>query len=366
MNPFRSSLRRTCAAFAASAIGRRPAATALLQHSRPPQVVCRDPAVAKGGTSPSAALRLFSTATSSSSSFQPADPPGTHGTPVFSNIDFSNNPSSSAQLRNTSPSSVFVVTGANRGIGLQFVKSLLERTKGTVVACCRNPEAATELQQLKDSSTSGNSRLKMFQLDVEDQNSIEAAGAAIRDQFDRVDLLLNVAGILGDAKTTPGPERSIDKMDRAWFEKTLAVNLIGPVMLTKELLPLLKQRRRRKSDIDDDDLRPPAVVANLSARVGSISDNNLGGWYSYRMSKTALNQATRTLAHELKRHSAWALAMHPGTTDTGLSEPFQGNLKEGSLFPVEFTVTQLLNVIDSMEEEHSGGLYDWAGQALSF
>jgi len=206
----------------------------------------------------------------------------------------------------------------------------------------------------------------MVRLDVEDQDSIEAAGSEIRNQFDRVDILLNVAGILGDAKNTPGPERSLSKMDRKWFEKTLAVNLIGPVMLSKELSPLMMQRRRRKTAEHGEDSRPPAIIANLSARVGSISDNGLGGWYSYRMSKSALNQATRTMALELKRHSAWCVALHPGTTDTGLSKPFQANVKPDSLFPVEFTVSQLLKVIDNMQEENSGGFYDWAGQAISF
>ena len=108
------------------------------------------------------------------------------------------------------------------------------------------------------------------------------------------------------------------------------------------------------------------MVANLSARVGSISDNGLGGWYSYRMSKSALNQATRTMAHELKRQSTWCIALHPGTTDTDLSKPFQKNVQEGRLFPVDFTVSQLLDVIDSMGEENSGGLYDWAGKAIPF
>jgi NAD(P)-dependent dehydrogenase (short-subunit alcohol dehydrogenase family) len=209
------------------------------------------------------------------------------------------------------------------------------------------------------------SRIHIVRLDVEDQASIEQAGADIRDKFDRVDLLLNVAVILGDAKNTPGPERSLAKMDREWLEKSLAVNLIGPVMFSKELSPLIMQRRGRKAD-GDNLSRPTAVIANLSARVGSISDNGLGGWYSYRMSKAALNQATRTMALELKRNSAWTVALHPGTTNTGLSEPFQGNVKEGSLFPVDFTVTQLLNIIDSMQEENSGGFYDWSGQALSF
>jgi NAD(P)-dependent dehydrogenase (short-subunit alcohol dehydrogenase family) len=184
-------------------------------------------------------------------------------------------------------------------------------------------------------------------------------GEDIRQTFDRVDLLLNVAGLLGDGKTTPGPERSLAKIEREWFETTLAVNLIGPVMLSKELSSLMKKPRRDKE-------RPSAVIANLSARVGSISDNEIGGWYSYRISKSGLNQATRTLALELKRHGTFAVSLHPGTTKTDLSEPFSANVKEGKMFPVDFTVNQLLDVIDSLTDQHSGGFYDWAGQSLSF
>jgi NAD(P)-dependent dehydrogenase (short-subunit alcohol dehydrogenase family) len=209
------------------------------------------------------------------------------------------------------------------------------------------------------------SRIQVVCLDVEDQQSIESASSIIKDKFDRVDMLLNVAGILGDGKGTPGPERSLSKMDRDWLEKTMAVNLIGPVMLSKELAPLMMQRRKKKKSSEEEE-RAVAVIANLSARVGSISDNGLGGWYSYRMSKAALNQATRTMALELKRQSTWCVALHPGTTNTDLSKPFQANVKADKLFPVEFTVRQLLDVIDSMDEENSGGFYDWAGEALSF
>lgn len=216
-------------------------------------------------------------------------------------------------------------------------------------------------------------RIKIIQLDLEDQSSIENAGSEIKLQFNRVDLLLNVAGLLGDGgKTTPGPERSINKIDRKWFEKSFACNVIGPVMLTKELSSLLMQRQLTRKNVDDTNnssntiSRSPAIIVNLSARVGSISDNELGGWYSYRISKAALNQATRTIALEMKRSNTWAISLHPGTTNTDLSVPFQNNVKDGSLFPVEFTSNQLLNLIDSLEEKHSGGLYDWAGQSISF
>eukprot|EP00977_Amphora_coffeiformis_P021345 scaffold9208_cov154-Amphora_coffeaeformis.AAC.4 len=271
-----------------------------------------------------------------------------------------------SEKRNQDPEAVFVVTGASRGIGLQFVKALTTKTQGKIVACCRKPEQATQLNEFIGTLPNP-SRVEVIPLDLEEQSSIEAFGTRVRNTYNRVDILLNVAGLLGDSKTTPGPERSLARVDRKWFETSLAINLIGPVMVTQELVPLLGQRRRPRKDNDDGTKdRPAAVVANLSARVGSISDNRIGGWYSYRISKAGLNQATRTMALELGRQSVWCVALHPGTTDTDLSKPFQANVKKESLFPVDFTVNQLLSVIDSVHAEHSGGLYDWAGKSVSF
>lgn len=310
--------------------------------------------------------RLFST-------FQAPEPPKSKGLNIFDDIDVTVSDSTSlvSSLRNSDPDSVFVVNGASRGIGFQFVQKLLSDTKGRVVACCRTPNNAPNLQELLSSlDEKSRARIELIQLDVEDQDSIEQASQEIKGKYDRVDLLLNVAGILGDGKSTPGPERSVAKIEREWMEKTFQVNVIGPVMLSKELAPLMAQKRKssRKKAGDDQNekKRAPAVIANLSARVGSISDNGLGGWYSYRMSKSALNQATRTLANEMKRQSVWCIALHPGTTDTDLSQPFQRNVQEGRLFPVEFTVDSLMKVIDCMDEDNSGGLYDWAGKAIPF
>lgn len=192
-------------------------------------------------------------------------------------------------------------------------------------------------------------------------------------------MLLNVAGILGDGGVkTPGPERSIRNLDRSWAAKTMEVNYFGPLFVSQALAPLMKtnvrggRRKRQNNDTGgetagkDIDQRPVSIIANLSARVGSISDNGLGGWISYRSSKAALNQATRTMALELKRQGTWTISLHPGTTDTDLSKPFQRNVKEGRLFPVDFTAERLLDVVDCMEEVHSGGFYDWSGTALPF
>jgi NAD(P)-dependent dehydrogenase (short-subunit alcohol dehydrogenase family) len=219
---------------------------------------------------------------------------------------------SNAFIRNNDADAVFVVNGASRGIGLQFVKSLLQRAKGKIVACCRSPSTAHDLQII----VSGHpERVRILPLDLEQQSTIDDLGNTITKEYQRVDALFNVAGILGDGITTPGPERTLASIERDWLEKSLAVNVIGPVMLTKALSPLMRTTGRRTITVEGQDGdqikidlpqgRPQTIVANLSARVGSISDNRLGGWYSYRLSKSALNQATKTLGLELKRQGTW-------------------------------------------------------------
>lgn len=304
------------------------------------------------GAGPSAACtsmtRLLST------SFQPPPPNTYHGTPVYENVDIA---SPKPAARSDDADAVFVVTGASRGMGLQFVKSLLSRTSGKVVAACRDPDGAAPAL----SSIDPGGRLETVRLDVTDQDQIEAVSAEIEAKHGRVDGLFNVAGVLGDGTSTPGPERNLAKLDRDWLRDQMEVNAIGPMMLTQALAPLMRSKKGRKAS------RAPTVVVNMSARVASIADNTGPlGWHSYRMSKAALNQGTRTISHELKRQGTWCLALYPGFTDTDMSKPFQKGVKEGMLFPVDFTVERMLDVVDGMEERHSGGMYDWAGQALPF
>ena len=245
-----------------------------------------------------------------------------------------------ATSRNADPNAVFVVTGASGGIGSTIVEQLHERTAGTVYACCRDPSKVSALD-----------RVRPVQLDVCDDASIEALPAAVGD---RVDALWNVGGVLHEGDR--GPERSLDAVDREWLLKSVDVNCAGPILVTKTLRKALNAGRRGGANA-----RPASVVANLSARVGSIADNGLGGWYSYRLSKAALNQATVTCARELKRQRTICVALHPGTTDTGLSKPFQARVAPEKLFPVEFTASQLLDIVDGLEEDDSGRFIDWAG-----
>lgn len=288
------------------------------------------------------------------SAFDPPTPPSFNGQAVFPDINMKQ-PSSCSIVRNQDPNSVFVVTGASRGIGLQIVKDLMDRSKGIVVACCRSPNDAEQLKEFV-SSFKNPDRILIHALDLENQDTIDHLASFLKERYNRVDVLYNVAGILGDGQTTPGPERSLRGMDREWAMKSFQVNYLGPMFLAQACAPMMRKKK--------DDQK--SVICNLSARVGSISDNGLGGWISYRASKSALNQGTKTLALELKRQGTYTIALHPGTTDTDLSKPFQKNVREDRLFPVDFTSERMIDAVDCMDDGHTGGFYDWNGTALPF
>lgn len=139
------------------------------------------------------------------------------------------------------------------------------------MACCRAPKEAEHLHNfIKSLPTNEMRRVSIKNLDLEDQETIETLGNEIADSHKRVDVLYNVAGILGDGKNTSGPERSLRSLDRNWTIKSMSVNYMGPIFLSQVLAPMMK------STLKKDD-RGKSVIANLSARVGSISDNGLGG-----------------------------------------------------------------------------------------
>jgi NAD(P)-dependent dehydrogenase (short-subunit alcohol dehydrogenase family) len=184
--------------------------------------------------------------------------------------------------------------------------------------------------------------------DLTDPASITAAAAALATP---PDLVITATGLLHAEGLAP--ERDLRQLSAESFARAFAINATGPALVAQAFLPLMPKGRK-------------TLFAALSARVGSISDNRLGGWHAYRASKAALNQILRTIAIEQARKNpdSIILGLHPGTVDTDLSKPFQRNVK--TLFTARESATHLLRVIDAATSGHSGNLYDWKGEAIPF
>jgi NAD(P)-dependent dehydrogenase (short-subunit alcohol dehydrogenase family) len=230
-----------------------------------------------------------------------------------------------------------LVMGAGGAIGEAVVEALAaDPGVAHVLACSRNPRPY------------GHAKVTGRQADILDDASIAAALEGVRE----IDLVIVATGLLHE---TPGlsPEKSWRALDRDQLMRSFAVNAVGPALVAKHALPLLPRQGK-------------AVFAALSARVGSISDNRLGGWYGYRASKAALNQLIRTLAIELarQRKEAICVGLHPGTVDSALSRPFQAGVTEGKLFTPVFAAERLLAVIDGLDASASGQLIAWDGQVI--
>ncbi|CDP12601.1 unnamed protein product [Coffea canephora] len=252
---------------------------------------------------------------------------------------------------------VSMVQGASRGIGLEFVRQLLEtRDEGYVVATCRNPTAATGLMELKNKFIE---RLEIQRLDVTIESTMEETANAVRNKYGSLNLLINTSGILSIPDVLH-PETTLSKVQQSSLLLAYEVNAVGPILVTKHMWPLLKVGGGSGTE------REVAVVANLSARVGSIGDNRLGGWHSYRASKAALNQLTKTMCVEFARRKdpLICLLLHPGTVDTDLSRPFQRNVPEDKLFSKEFSVQKLLSIINNAKNPDNGKFFAWDGSEI--
>lgn len=188
-------------------------------------------------------------------------------------------------------------------------------------------------------------------IDYADADSIQQLVEGVSSACGALHLVIISTGLLHQPPT--GPEKSLDQLKADTLADAFAVNAIGPTQLLRSLLPLLQHEQ-------------PAVAAALSARVGSIDDNRLGGWYSYRASKAALNQLWKTAAIELKRRRSnpACVLLHPGTVDTPLSEPFQANVPAEKLFEPARAARQLLAVLAGVTRDDSGRFLAWDGQDI--
>lgn len=230
-----------------------------------------------------------------------------------------------------------VIIGGSGGIGLAMVQEVLSRFHHAKVAATYH----------NTSPTWQHPRLTWHALDATQETQVQA----LSEPFSQVDWLINCVGVLHTP--SKGPEKNLSALDTDFFLYNLTHNALPSLLLAKHFTAKLKH-----SDA--------AKFATLSARVGSISDNQLGGWYSYRASKAALNMLLKTLSIEWKRSlkKGVVLALHPGTTDTKLSAPFHSNVAPDKLFSPARVAHDLVNLIDAATPEHSGGFYAYDGQVL--
>ena len=188
-------------------------------------------------------------------------------------------------------------------------------------------------------------------MDYECESSIERA-ASLASQKLPLDMVIVATGMLHDDDIMP--EKSLRELSPEKFQRLFAVNTIFPAMVAKHFLPLLNKKSR-------------SILAVLSARVGSISGNRLGGWYSYRASKAALNMIIKGAAIEIGRLNKQAIVvgLHPGTVDSRLSAPFQRNVAEGKLFTPDYSVGKLLEVLATLTPSNSSGkCFAWDGMEI--
>ena len=187
-------------------------------------------------------------------------------------------------------------------------------------------------------------------IDYQDEASINASALTASKEI-ALDRVIITTGILHDGDIMP--EKSLRDLSVEKFHRIFAVNTITPALIAKHFLPRLNKEK-------------PSIFATLSARVGSISDNQLGGWYAYRASKAALNMIIKNAAIEVGRVNKKAIivALHPGTVDSYLSKPFQRNVAKEKLFRPEYSTEKLLAVLENLTPEQTGKCFAWDGKEV--
>ncbi|CAL8259073.1 unnamed protein product [Lota lota] len=262
---------------------------------------------------------------------------------------------------------VAVVQGASRGLGLEFCKQLLKwKTPAVVIATCRNPDGCLELQNLAArGGAPGRGTLSLIQLDVDREDEVRGAAERVAAQFGRVDLIINCSAMLHPSGRG---ETSLRDVSAQGVLATVTTNTVGPLLMAKYFTPLLQQGAGLfGSQPPESGRQHRGLIVNMTAKVGSIGDNALGGWYSYRLSKAALNMVTRTLAIELGRsthNKVVCVSLHPGTVATDLSSPYLRNVPAHRLFSPEHSVSLLLDLIHTLNMEHTGQAFSWDGSPL--
>lgn len=235
------------------------------------------------------------------------------------------------------------IVGASGGIGTAITRKLADKA-GTIYCCSRN---ITRVSQ-GDSAAANRVYLP---IDITDESSVATVADRILNDKITLDQVFVTTGLLQNDSIQP--EKTLRQFNTDTFLNLMAINAAGPILVAKHLLPLMRRDA-------------PAFFGVLSARVGSIGDNRLGGWHSYRASKTALNMLIRNCAIEFRRtHPQLVIAsLHPGTVDTDLSAPFQKNVPADKLFTADRAAAALLDVAAGLTPEHSGHCFAWDGEMV--
>ena len=238
------------------------------------------------------------------------------------------------------------IVGASGGIGAALLDLFLEREDvGVIYATFHRSLAGSTLASV--AGTGSDTQVHWTLLDATNEASV----ATWVEGIGKIDWLLNCVGMLHDQNA--GPEKSIRAFDPVHFQQSMMINCLPTLLLGKYIRPALK-----------DSIN--GVFATISARVGSIADNRLGGWYSYRASKSALNMTLKNLSIEWARNTPnlRVAALHPGTTDTRLSKPFQSNVQPGKLFSADKTARLLVEQIEQLHEHPSGRFIAFDGAQI--
>ncbi len=242
-----------------------------------------------------------------------------------------------------------LIVGATQGIGLEFVRQFLKNGQiAQVFATYRSRQTADDLFAI---AAQHPEKLHCIAMDVTDESQIVSGLEKVKQIAPQLHLVVNCVGLLHNDEQQP--EKALRQLNADNLLNYFHINSIGPALLAKNLMPLFKHKE-------------PALFATISAKVGSIGDNRLGGWYGYRASKAALNMFLKTAAIEYgRRHpNTTIILLHPGTTDTQLSKPFQRNVPPEKLFSTKRTVDQLIDVMASVTPQDSGEFFSWDGSRL--
>ena len=230
-----------------------------------------------------------------------------------------------------------LITGTNRGIGLEFTKQILARGD-RVIATCRDIDAADGLTQLSRSDDELGAKLEVRQLDVA---SLESMQEFVRQLTDTpIDIFINNAGVYGPRSSKFGEVEAQD------WASVLQINSIAPMILSQLLMPNLRQGKDKK-------------MVYLTSKMGSIDDNSGGGSYIYRSSKAALNSVVKSLAIDLAEEGFSAAVLHPGWVLTDMGGP-------NALIDTETSVAGMLKVIDELDLQSSGSFFNYDGSIIAW